>query len=293
MAKVYANIRGAQGVAPGVIVPFSKECQSDANLLERVPGGYLRCDGKVYQAQDFPGLARVIGVGPSGGSGVPGCAFNPGIDSSVLINPTFDSDGNFTGGSFAVPNLGAKVLVPNSSAGQEFMGNNVSGGIYERAGIGYVASIASVVTTTMNGTIEDSVYTANISGQPTFAIENNGTSTTNTIDIGKTAAHTHNDVWYESDMRDEGFDNDLQDSTSIDIVKYQTSTTTVTHSGANITHNHTVTGGSVENNLQYTRAATTINYNGSSATANIQADARKSLDHLTTPYLILEYIIKI
>ena len=56
MAKVYANIRGAQGVAPGVIVPFSKECQSDANLLERVPGGYLRCDGKVYQAQDFPGF---------------------------------------------------------------------------------------------------------------------------------------------------------------------------------------------------------------------------------------------
>lgn len=293
MAKVYASIRGAQGVAPGVIVPFSKECQSDANLLERVPGGYLRCDGKVYQAQDFPSLARVIGVGPSGGSGVPGCAFNPGIDSSVLINPTFDSDGNFTGGSFAVPNLGAKVLVPNSSSGQEFLGNSSGGGIYERAGVGYVASIASVVSTVISGNIMDSARTDNIGGTPSFSIENNGTSTTNTIDIGKTAAHSHPDDWKESDMRSEGFDNDLQDSTSIDIVEYDNNTATVTHSGANITHNHTVSGGSVVNNLEYTRSATTIGYSGSSATANIQADARKSLDHLTTPYLILEYIIKI
>lgn len=293
MAKVYASIRGAQGVAPGVIVPFSKECQSDANLLERVPGGYLRCDGKVYQARDFPSLARVIGVGPSGGSGIPGCAFNPGISGSVLINPTFDSDGNFTGGSFAVPNLGAKVLVPNSSSGQEFMGNSSGGGIYERAGVGYVASIASVVNTVISGNIIDSVHTASISGSPSFSIENNGTSTTATIDIGRTAAHGHPDDWKEPDMRSESFDNDLQDSTSIDIVEYDNNEATVTHQGANITHNHTVSGGSVVNNLQYQRAETTIGYSGSSATANIQADARKSLDHLTTPYLILEYIIKI
>lgn len=293
MAKVYASIRGAQGVAPGVIVPFSKECQSNANLLERVPGGYLRCDGKVYQAQDFPSLARVIGVGPSGGSGIPGCAFNPGLSGSVLINPTFDSDGNFTAGSFAVPNLGAKVLVPNSSSGQEFLGNSSGGGIYERAGVGYVASIASVVTTVISGNIIDSAYTSGISGSPSYSIENNGTSTTNTIDIGKTAAHTHPDEWKEPDMRSESFDNDLQDSTSIDIVEYDNIEATVTHTGANITHNHTVSGGGVVNNLQYQRATTTIGYQGSSATANIQADARKSLDHLTTPYLILEYIIKI
>ena len=69
----------AQGVAPGVIVPFSKECQSDANLLERVPGGYLRCDGKIYQARDYPGLAKVIGVGPSGGNGIRGLSISAWI----------------------------------------------------------------------------------------------------------------------------------------------------------------------------------------------------------------------
>lgn len=293
MAKVYASIRGAQGVAPGVIIPFSKECQSDANLLERVPGGYLRCDGKIYQARDYPGLAKVIGVGPSGGNGIRACPFPPGLNGAILTNPTLDADGNFTAGSFAVPNLGAKVLLPSTSAGQQFIGNSVSGSVYERAGVGYVATILPTVNTTISGNIIDSEKTDNVSGNGTFSYPNGSTSTTNSIDIGKTAAHKHGDTWYQSDMRSESFDNDLQDSTTININQYNISTTTITHNGANISHNHTISGGSVSNNLQFTRAQTTISFSGSSATANVSADPRKSLDHLTTPYIIVEYIIKI
>ena len=294
MAKVYASIRGAQGVAPGVIVPFSKECQSDANLLERVPGGYLRCDGKIYQASDYPGLAKVIGVGPSGGNGVRACPFPPGLSGAQLINPTLDADGNFTAGSFAVPNLGAKVLVPNSSAGQQFIGNNISGSVYERAGIGYVATILPTVTTTISGNVIDSEKTNSITGNANFVYPNGQTTTTNSIDLNKTAAHAHGSgTWYQSDMRDESFDDDLQDSTSINIIAYNVQNTSITHNGANITHNHTISGGSVSNHLQYTRSQTTISFSGSSASANVTADARKSLDHLTTPYIIVEYIIKI
>jgi hypothetical protein len=292
MAKVYASIRGAQGVAPGVIVPFSKECQSDANLLERVPGGYLRCDGKVYAATSYPALAKIIGVGPSGGSGVPACAFSPGQNNQNLVNPTFDADGNFTAGTFAVPNLGAKVLIPASASGQEFMGNNQSGGVYERAGIGYVATIASAVNTTISGTITGASKTDNVSGSPSFNVENNGTSTTNTIDIEDTAGHTHSDAWKQSDIRSSSFDGDVDDS-SIAINDCTKTAVAITHTGANITHNHTISGGGVTSSLEYERSEAVINYAGSSATANISADARKSLDHLTTPYLILEYIIKI
>lgn len=293
MAKVYASIRGAQGVAPGVIVPFSKECQSDANLLERVPGGYLRCDGKIYQARDYPGLAKVIGVGPSGGNGIRACPFPPGLNGAVLTNPTLDADGNFTAGSFAVPNLGAKVLLPSTAAGQQFIGNSISGSIYERAGIGYVATILPTVTTTISGNIIDSEKTENLSGNGTFSYPNGTTSSTNSIDIGKTASHTHNDTWYQSDMRPQSFDTDLQDDISIDIIAYSVGTNTITHTGANISHNHSISGGSCSNNLQFTRAQTTISFSGSSASANVTADPRKSLDHLTTPYIIVEYIIKI
>ena len=292
MAKVYASIRGAQGVAPGVIVPFSKECQSDANLLERVPGGYLRCDGKVYAASSYPALARVIGVGPSGGSGVSACAFSPGQSNQNLVNPTFDADGNFTAGTFAVPNLGAKVLVPNSTSGQQFMGNNTGGSVYERAGIGYIATIASAVNTTISGTITGSKKTASVSGTPTFTVENGGTTSTATIDIQRTAGHSHPDDWKQSDIRPSQFDGDLQES-EISINNCTESPVTISHAGANITHNHTVSGGGVTSSLEYERAQAVINYQGSSATATISADSRKSLDHLTTPYIIVEYIIKI
>lgn len=293
MAKVYASIRGAQGVAPGVIVPFSKECQSDANLLERVPGGYLRCDGKIYQARDYPGLAKVIGVGPSGGNGIRACPFPPGVAGAQLINPTLDADGNFTAGSFAVPNLGAKVLLPNTSAGQQFIGNSVGGSIYERAGVGYVATILPTVNTTISGNIIDSEKTQSISGNGTFSYRDGATTSTAYIDLQRTAAHGHGDTWYQSDMRDQDFDTNLQDDVSIDIIQYDKTVTTITHNGANITHNHTISGGTCSNSLEYTRSQTTISFSGSSATANVTADPKKSLDHLTTPYIIVEYIIKI
>ena len=75
MAKVYAAIKGAQGVAPGVIIPFSREVQNSSQQMARVPAGYLRCDGSTYQAQDYPDLARVLGVGSAGGSGIPACRY--------------------------------------------------------------------------------------------------------------------------------------------------------------------------------------------------------------------------
>ena len=89
MALTYAQIKGGQGVAPGVIIPFSREVQSANQQLSRVPGGYLRCNGTVFQARDYPDLARVIGVGASGGGGVSGCRFPPGISGTSLLNPTF------------------------------------------------------------------------------------------------------------------------------------------------------------------------------------------------------------
>ena len=125
MARVYSSARGNQGVAPGMIFPFSRECQTVSVKNERVPGGYLRCDGSIYQARDYPELARVIGVGNSGGGGVSACRYPTGVAGGTLLNPTFDSDNNFINGTFAVPNLGAKVLVPSATVGQQFMGKFV------------------------------------------------------------------------------------------------------------------------------------------------------------------------
>ena len=112
----------------------------------------------------------------------------------------------------------------------------------------------------ISGNIIDSEKTENLSGNGTFSYPNGTTSSTNSIDIGKTASHTHNDTWYQSDMRPQSFDTDLQDDISIDIIAYSVGTNTITHTGANISHNHSISGGSCSNNLQFTRAQTTISF---------------------------------
>lgn len=293
MAKVYSRVKGAQGVAPGVIVPFSRECQTTATKDERVPGGYLRCDGRVYQARDYPSLARVIGVGPTGGGSVGGCKFPPGLAGTTLLNPSFDADGNFTGGTFAVPNLGCKVLVPSTVAGQQFVGNTrMSGsGIYERAGIGYRATIQPVANSSFNGAIYESSYSSSMSGVPSLSVTGQTTSTAS-LSQSNIAAHDHNFQWRESDVREVGVDTNLQDNVTIDLSGVLVETFAIEHNGSDVVHNHTLSGSGISQNLSFTRDSVTISFAGSTAQASVVADSRESLDHVTTPYMIVEYIIK-
>ena len=293
MAKVYSKVKGAQGIAPGVIVPFSRECQTDTEREQRVPGGYLRCDGRVYQARDYPSLARVIGVGSTGGGSVGGCKFPPGLSGTTLLNPSFDADGNFTGGTFAVPNLGCKVLVPSSIAGQQFVGNTrMSGsGIYERAGIGYRAIIQSVANSSFNGSINESSYTSSMSGTPSLSVSGQTVSTAS-LSQSNIAGHDHNFQWRESDVREVGVDTNLQDNVTIDLSGVLVETFPIEHNGADVVHNHTLSGSGISQNLSFTRDPVTISFAGSTAQANVLADSRESLDHVTTPYMIVEYIIK-
>jgi hypothetical protein len=294
MAKVYSRVKGAQGVAPGVIVPFSRECQSTAEKDERVPGGYLRCDGKIYQARDYPSLARIIGVGPNGGNGIPGCRFNPGLLGSNLLNPTFDADGDFTSGTFCVPNLGAKVLIPSGTAGQEFTGNiAMSGsGTYERAGIGYRATIQPTVNSTFNGSVTGPAKTADISGNPQLTATGTSLSSAS-LSAANIARHSHGDfAWQETDVRPEGVDTDMQDNTDIHLTGVNVTNFSISHNGGTINHNHSVSGQNVAQHLEFTRQQVTISFAGSSCQGNVSADPRESLNHVTTPYMIVEYIIK-
>ena len=64
---------------------------------------------------------------------------------------------------------------------------------------------------------ESSEKTQAISGNGTFSYRNGTTTSTAYIDLQRTAAHSHGDTWYQSDMRDESFDTNLQDSTTITI----------------------------------------------------------------------------
>jgi len=295
MARVYSSAKGNQGVAPGMIFPFSRECQTVSVKNERVPGGYLRCDGTVYQARDYPELARVIGVGNSGGGGVSACRYPTGVAGGTLLNPTFDSDNNFINGTFAVPNLGAKVLVPSSTAGNQFMGNvRMDGnGTYERAGIGYQAIIQNTVYSSFNGYVTTPGRSnASVEGTPILQLSST-TTTPTSIDTSFTAGHQHPGGNFNvTTTVNMGIDTDMQDSKDIYIEGVNVSTKTIASSAASFSHNHQISGYGCTNNLTYTHPPQNISFAGTSAQAMVTADPRESLDHVTTPYMIVEYIIK-
>tara|TARA_B100000287_G_scaffold103925_1_gene96136 strand:+ start:2993 stop:3904 length:912 start_codon:yes stop_codon:yes gene_type:complete len=302
MAKTYAAARGTQGIAPGMIVPFTKECQSQTQLDDRVPGGYLRCDGTVYQAADYPDLARVLGVGASGGSGIPACRFPPGIAGTSLLNPTLDPDGNFTGGTFAVPNLGAKSLMPSNIAGTQFMGDlaMAGGSIVERAGIGYQASMQPTASSTYTGYVRVEEYEGNASGTPILTLSKT-TVDDSTINITNCAAHSHELLMNQTEVRNVGTDQDYGGymwkgpTISRDKIRKHNELdtgTVIDIATGDATHNHTLGGQQATNNIKFKQPRIDISFAGSGATCSVTADAREHLNHVTTPYMILEYIIK-
>ena len=92
MAVFYSKEKGKLGTLTGSIINWSSQLTSadpeDPTLLQTLPAGYLRCDGAVYQAEVFPELAVILGVGAN-------CRYKK-PDTTLLDN------------QFQVPDLGAK-----------------------------------------------------------------------------------------------------------------------------------------------------------------------------------------
>lgn len=166
-------------------------------------------------------------------------------------------------------------------------------GTYERAGIGYQAIIQNTVYSSFNGYVTTPGRTdESLEGTPILQLSST-TTTPTSIDTSFTAAHTHGGGDFNvTTTVNMGIDTDMQDSKDIYINGVNKGTRTIATSAASFSHNHQISGYGCTNNLEYTHPPQNISFAGTTAQANVTADPRESLDHVTTPYMILEYIIK-
>ena len=115
MATIYSKERGKYGNISGQIIVWPVEIDGDINSSSAkrdLPAGYLRCDGTVYNAIDYPQLAAICGTGTGG-------KFVRKDIAGEALQAVSDQQ-------FVVPDLGSKYPKPTGSAGGGGVYQNVS-----------------------------------------------------------------------------------------------------------------------------------------------------------------------
>lgn len=109
MATNYTFERGKYGVFPGTIIAFARTLTGNDptgnDFKQRIPAGFLRCDGSIRNGVDYPNLKQILGVGSN----------SKFRKESITLEE--DVALNTSGGQFQLPDLGSKFIQANSSSG--------------------------------------------------------------------------------------------------------------------------------------------------------------------------------
>lgn len=182
----YSFEKGKYGGACGSIYPFFRSLSGLSSLgqdyVDYVPAGYLKCRGQILSANDYPNLARILGVGNA-------CIYKK--TGSLLQDP--DADG--TGGTFQLPDLGSKYITASNTAGLYLNNTTVNprtNTSVDRAGVEVeISSQGTSVDFSYTGDFRVPGRTIGLTGQMTPVSPPTSTDP-ETVSIAQTLSHAHN-----------------------------------------------------------------------------------------------------
>ena len=141
MPAHYSRERSKYGSGTGSIITWPVELTSNnpnaEDNINVLPAGYLKCDGTIYKAEDYPQLAEILGVGSA----------SKFIRRDINNDPidTVDDD------EFIVPDLGSKYPKPTTGAAAGTYINIVTEDQNEnerrRSGMGIISTPTAGATT--------------------------------------------------------------------------------------------------------------------------------------------------
>ncbi len=182
----YSFEKGKYGGPCGAVFPFFRTLTGISALgedyIQYVPAGYLKCRGQILSANDYPNLARILGVGNS-------CIYKK--VNTILQEP----DENGTGGTFQLPDLGSKYITASTTSGTYLNTTTVNpatNSTIDRAGVEVeITAQSSSVDFSYSGEFRVPGRPIQLTGQ--MSISSPPTSTdASTVSIGQTLAHGHN-----------------------------------------------------------------------------------------------------
>jgi len=128
MATTYSFQKGKYGGPCGSIFPYFTPMQNliptEQEYLDNIPAGYLRCRGQILNADQYPNLALVIGIGDS-------CIYRK-------TGTTLQNQVNGVGGQIQLPDLGSKYITASTTPGNYLnttTTNTLTNTEIERAGV--------------------------------------------------------------------------------------------------------------------------------------------------------------
>ncbi|MFZ9728181.1 MAG: phage tail protein [Candidatus Nanopelagicaceae bacterium] len=299
MTVFYTNERARYGGVSGTIIPFPVKLP-DINVPDQgdwrdlLPAGFLRCDGSILSASEYPILAGVLGVG----------------QNSKFRRP----DTELTNNEFQLPDIGSKYIAGSNASGaylnDKVLNEDSSNPYRVGAEIDVTSLIGDSTTISYSGSFEV-VSPGNIEfiGNPQFTTTTSDSRTLKAF-LSEQAfqAHGHDaDVGvfsYLGSWGDSVFTglttgasqggNDGQNEGSNEPITIQQPT----GSSAVVSHGHlldfpSTTEVNDNNGLRYTFENTEIEAFGLESTVNITTNNIYKLDEATPPFILVEYIIKI
>jgi len=299
MAVFYTNERARYGGVTGTIIPFPIKLSAinvpdQGNFKTLLPAGFLRCDGSILAAVEYPVLAQILGTGRN----------------SKFRRP----EQELTDNQFILPDIGSKYIQGGNASGaylNDRVTNEDSTKPYRvGAEVNVVSLIGDKTTITYSGEFEV-IAPGNIEfiGNPSF-----GTTTTD----GRTLKSFLSEQNFQSHGHDANVgvfnylgkwsdsmftgastgasrgDNDGQNEGSNEPVTIQSPT----GSSAVVSHDHGInlplsTTVSLNNNLRYSFVNTNVDAFGLESEVTLTTNDLVKLDEATPPFILVEYLIKI
>lgn len=292
MTKYYTVEKAKFGGTTGTVIPFTIQLPSTnfpnfGDWDTYVPAGYLRCDGSILRAELYPQLASVIGTGTN-------CPFAKQPDLGAEF--------------FQLPDLGSKYIRCSTSSGQYL--NNTLEQDANTAKVGTETLVETLigdeVVITYSGSFQLETDTTDFFGNPFFRSSDNDENTfEDTLTEENWQAHGHNaDVgvftylgnWTDSFAVDTGEQVDNEGKTEgantlLFVEQPDSALTTVKHDHQIIFPSSTTLRDNT--NFQFTYGSTQISPDGLETTISLSVEDVKKLDTAVSPYILVEYIIKI
>lgn len=287
----YAREKANYGGVVGTIQIFTTALPaannpSDSTFKSKVPAGFLKCNGGIRRASDFPALAAVIGTGNN-------CKFKK-------------STQELTEDQIQLPDLGSKVIIAGSGVGQyindivESTANDTNPQKKVGSGVELTSNVGSTLTLTYSGNFNV------LAGTPTALLRNPRVNFPTGRKVGDF-------VLDESNFQGHGHDgnqyvlNYLGNHASRNEIGTQAgggslssgsifAGNTIAETSANTiskTHSHTFAAPTAyPHNFTYSYTQFSVPADNIVTTLNVSVKNVKKLDEAVSPFILVEYIIK-